>query len=120
MGSSPTCGTTQAMKKIETTINIIAGICIGACPPLTYQVLSLNKHNKNLQLANADMHKNIRKTLTETTVVFSKNGELTTSKIPVGSSLHIVTSDDKLLKVEIEEDKLDPELDPKYASLFKK
>lgn len=106
--------------KIETVTKLLAILSLIACSLLVRSVVQLNKTVDVLENRNKTIHANIRESLAETVVTFSKDGELTMQKIPVGSSLHVITSGEKLIRVEVEPDRIAPEDDPKYASLFKK
>ena len=107
-------------KQIDTLIQVISAVAVVACPILLHQVIKLRATRHELQQQNSAIHNSIRATLTETSITFSKDGEISMRKVPVGSSLHVITSGEKLIRVEVEPNEQDPETDPRYASLFKK
>ena len=106
-------------KIVRNLVSFVAVIAMATCPVLVHQVVKLNKSLITIETQNKLEQENIRKSLSETVVTFSKDGELNTTKIPVGRSLHVITSGDKLIKIEVEEHESDLALDPRYASLFK-
>lgn len=107
------------MIVIKNIVNAVAGISLITCSLLGFKVGQLSKKAEQLEEQKKDIHDNIRKTLGETVITFSRDGAITTRKIPVGSSLHVILSANRLINIEVEMDKPDPETDKRYASLFK-